>query len=62
MEIITWEGLMEIITWEGLVIAAVVVVVGCFVAASIEVALEDRKRRREQAEREKLQRRGDTSD
>lgn len=46
------------ITWEGVVCLILVLVVGSFIAGFIDVALEDRKRRREQAEREELQRRG----
>ena len=46
------------ITWQGIVLAIVVLVVGCLIAGIIEVALEDRKRRREQAERKAFQRRG----
>ena len=46
------------ITWEGVVIFILVLVVGSFIAGFIETALENRKRRREQAENEALQRRG----
>lgn len=46
------------ITWEGIVVAVLVLVVGSFIAGFIETAQEDRKRQREQAEREELQRRG----
>ena len=46
------------ITWEGIVVFFLILVVGSFIAGFIETAAEDRKRRREQAEREELQRRG----
>jgi len=45
------------ITWESIGLLFLVLVVGSFIAAYIDVALEDRKRRREQAEWEELQRR-----
>jgi len=44
------------ITWEGIVAVVLVLVVGSFIAACIEVAGEQRKREREQREREALQR------
>lgn len=46
------------ITWEGVFWFILVLVIGSFIAGFIDVYLEDRKRRREQAEREALQRRG----
>lgn len=46
------------ITWADIGLLFLVLVVGSFIAGVIETALEDRKRRREQAEREELQRRG----
>jgi len=49
------------ITWEGIVVGFLILVVVCFIAGTIETALEDRKQRREQAENEALQRRGDKS-
>lgn len=51
------QSKMEI-TWEGIVCLFLCLVVGSIIAACIETAAEDRKRRREQAEREELQRRG----
>ena len=47
------------ITWEGVVWFILVLVIGSFIAGFIDVSLEDRKRRREQAEREEYQRRGE---
>jgi len=47
------------ITWQGVVCFILLLVVGSFIAGFIDVSLEDRKRRREQAEREAYQRRGE---
>ena len=47
-------------TWEGVFWFILVLVVGSFIVGFIDVYMEDRKRRREQAEREEYQRRGKT--
>lgn len=46
------------ITWGAIALFFLVLVVGAFIIGSIDVALEDRKRRREQAKREEYQQRG----
>ena len=46
------------ITWQGVVYFTLVLVVVCFIAGIIDAALEDRKRRREQAKREEYQMKG----
>jgi len=48
------------ITWEGVFWFILVLIGGSFIAGFIDVYLEDRKRRREQAEREEYQQRGKT--
>lgn len=46
------------ITWEGVFWFILLLVVGSLIVGFIDVSLEGRKRRREQAEREEYQRRG----
>jgi len=48
------------ITWEGIVFGFFVLVIVSFVAGFVDVYFEDRKRRKEQAEREAWQSRGKT--
>ena len=47
------------ITWEGVFWFILVLVVGSFIAGFLDATLEDRKRRREQAEREAYQMKGE---
>ena len=45
--------------WEPIVLIIIGLFVACFILGFIDVTLEQRKRRREQAEREENQKKGD---
>lgn len=46
------------ITWQDIVLIIIILIGASFIAGIIDVAWHDRKRRRDKAEREKLERRG----